>query len=210
MKDIARDLAKDRAVLAAHQESQQTTADQQHQSQHSAAASADTQATEAPPTGSEPTTINPETIPPPPQQPEKPSNTMESSTHTLQTFNPQASTKAEVQLQQEHIQYVDNECCQVAVGVVTSQGQPGSSQQTQDHVTSQQAAQQQAQQQAAAAAAATLPRLMQAQFSQTTVNLKFENCMAQISYLLILNQKLVLKCVEVIFGLIVSVFATLA
>ena len=41
MKDIARDLAKDRAVLAAHQESQQTTADQQHQSQHSAAASSD-------------------------------------------------------------------------------------------------------------------------------------------------------------------------
>ena len=37
--------------------------------------------------------------------------------HTLQTFNPDPTRlkHPDVQLQQEHIQYVDNECCQVAV-----------------------------------------------------------------------------------------------
>ena len=37
--------------------------------------------------------------------------------HTLQTFNPDPSRlkHPDVQLQQEQIQYVDNECCQVAV-----------------------------------------------------------------------------------------------
>lgn len=163
VKDIARDLANDRAALAAHaeqappppppQSADQATADTSKVAESSGAAGA---------AGTEPA-INPENIPPPPQQPQQErqqqqqANTMESSTHTLQTFNPQASTKAEVQLQQEHIQYVDNECCQVAVGVVNSQqaqqAPPGGLQS--DHVTSAQQAQ------AAAAAAATLPRSRQ-------------------------------------------------
>ena len=180
VKDIARDLAKDRAVLANHQEQHLTAEGQpiQQQQLQTQQATAETQAAEQPPAGPEPVPINPETIPPPPQRSEQtqqetqPSKAMESSTHTLQTFNPQASTKAGVQLQEEHIQYVDNECCQVAVGVIPGQGgQQQVQQQVQavpqaDHVTSQQQQQmlqqqQQHQQQTAAAAAATLPRQRQ-------------------------------------------------
>ena len=105
VKDIARDLAKDRAQLAA---------------QHSTEPNSE-QLTEQ--SGEQP--VNPEVIPPPPamdtmdpvpvaQQPPQQTNP------NLQTFNPAASTKPEVQLQQEHVQYVDNECCQVAIGVATS------------------------------------------------------------------------------------------
>ena len=123
VKDIARDLAKDRAALAAAASGQQTEQSEPglqegHQQKPELEAA--------------------EYIPPPPEhqtpassqvpsQPRvDPGPKMESAqpTHALQTFNPQGSTKAEVQLQQEHIQYVDNECCQVAVGVV-SQNQSG-------------------------------------------------------------------------------------
>ena len=132
VKDIARDLAKDRAALE--------QAEQQQQQQQQPAKSEDQQPKDS--------QINPETIPPPPP------NNMESSqqsntTHNLQTFNPQASTKPEVQLQQEHIQYIDNECCQVAVGVSSTAGPAA----TTDQVVSTTAA--------AAAAAATLPRSRQ-------------------------------------------------
>ena len=129
VKDIARDLAKDRAALQAEQEHQQ-----------------------GPKEGDPEQKINPENIPPPPP------NNMENTTaqpagqagqtHNLQTFNPQASTKPEVQLQQEHIQYIDNECCQVAVGVSSTAPPTGTTE------TATTAA-------AAAAAAATLPRSRQ-------------------------------------------------
>ena len=80
VKDIARDLAKDRAALA------QATAQDQDQNPENTV-----QQQQEP--------INPENIPPPPEQqqqapiPPQHQNNMESSTHTLQTFNPQASTK---------------------------------------------------------------------------------------------------------------------
>lgn len=85
VKDIARDLAKDRAALCATEDNLQGQQDHQEQQ--------------------------------PPEAPPPPPTTMETSqtSTNLQTFNPQASTKAEVQLsQQEHIQYVENECCKEA------------------------------------------------------------------------------------------------
>lgn len=111
VKDIARDLAKDRAALAQVQaEQQQINPDQQNTEK--------------------PEEINPENIPPPQEQQQQAMEQPQAQPqHNLQTFNPQASTKAEVQLQQEHIQYVDNECCQVAVGVVNETAQQASQQQ---------------------------------------------------------------------------------
>ena len=132
VKDIARDLAKDRAVL--EQEHQQNQ--QQHQVKSSEEPKDQNQ-------------INPENIPPPPPNNMEPSQqTTAPPQHNLQTFNPQASTKPEVQLQQEHIQYIDNECCQVAVGVSSTAGPQAG---TTDQVVTTTAA-------SAAAAAATLPR----------------------------------------------------
>jgi hypothetical protein len=112
VKDIARDLAKDRAVLAAQQDQQQ---------EQIVSPKGQQVAFEDGPEADEEPLPNPQNIPPP-APPAAPSNNMETS-QTLQTFQPQpkAATSAEVQLQQEYIQYVDNECCQVAIGVASTQ-----------------------------------------------------------------------------------------
>ncbi len=137
VKDIARDLAKDRAVLElADQQQLQQQQQQQHQkSEEHSSKDMNPQ-------------INPETIPPPPPNNMESSQQSTAPPHNLQTFNPQASTKPEVQLQQEHIQYIDNECCQVAVGVSSTAGPSAG---TNDQVVTTTAA-------SAAAAATTLPR----------------------------------------------------
>jgi hypothetical protein len=49
-----------------------------------------------------------------PQQPQQ--SSMETFRPAPSAANNRASATSDVQLQQEHIQYVDNECCQVAVG----------------------------------------------------------------------------------------------
>ena len=112
VKDIARDLAKDRAALAA---------------QHDGHPGAEVCSGLIPPESKpelaavdQQPSMNPEIIPPPPSMDSSAVAGIPSQQQVnpnLQTFNPQASTKPEVQLQQEHVQYVDNECCQVAVGV---------------------------------------------------------------------------------------------
>ena len=123
VKDIARDLAKDRAALAAQQDAvgnippgAMPPPDHHPGVKHSDEHPAEHQPTDhviPPPPAMD--TMQPSGGNPPEVAPHKSTN--------LQTFNPTASTKPEVQLQQEHIQYVDNECCQVAVGVAANPAQ---------------------------------------------------------------------------------------
>ena len=111
VKDIARDLAKDRAILAEGGHPGAEVAGLPPESKPELAVD------------QQQTIMNPEIIPPPPSMDSTsavagpPPTQQQQVNPNLQTFNPQASTKPEVQLQQEHVQYVDNECCQVAVGV---------------------------------------------------------------------------------------------